>query len=77
MSRPADIIMPVAGPVGLGTAAAVMERGGAYIIGTDDDWYLNSPDYGPIVLTSVMANMDVTVLHAIQMVIGGRSPGAR
>ena len=60
MDEGADIIMPVAGPVGLGTAAAVKERGNAYIIGVDSDWYLTAPDYADITLTSVMKNMDIT-----------------
>jgi len=71
----ADIIMPVAGPVGLGTAAAVKERGNAYIIGVDSDWYLTSPDYASIVLTSVMKNMDVTVMEAVKMVVEGTFKG--
>ena len=33
----ADIIMPVAGPVGAGTLAAVKERG-ALMVGVDTDW---------------------------------------
>src|SRR3990170_5540733 len=33
MDEGADIIMPVAGPVGLGTAAAAQERGNTWIIG--------------------------------------------
>ena len=42
MDEGADIIMPVAGPVGLGAAAAAQERG-AMIIGVDSDWYLPRP----------------------------------
>ena len=38
----ADIILPVAGPVGLGTAAAAAERG-FLIIGVDADWYRHQP----------------------------------
>jgi basic membrane protein A len=71
----ADIIMPVAGPVGLGTAAAVKERGNAYIIGVDSDWYLTAPDYKDIVLTSVMKLMDVTTFNAIQSAIDGTFAG--
>ncbi len=71
----ADIIMPVAGPVGLGTAAVVMERGNAYIIGVDNDWAIVNSQYAPIVLTSVMKNMDVTTLAAIQSIIDGTFAG--
>ncbi len=75
MDEGADIIMPVAGPVGLGTAAAVKERGNAYIIGVDSDWYLTSPDYASITLTSVLKNMDVTTKDAIKMVLDGKFKG--
>lgn len=63
MDEGADIIMPVAGPVGLGTAAAAKERGNVYIIGVDSDWFLTAPDYADIILTSVMKYMDVTTMQ--------------
>jgi basic membrane lipoprotein Med (substrate-binding protein (PBP1-ABC) superfamily)/ABC-type glycerol-3-phosphate transport system substrate-binding protein len=75
MDEGADIIMPVAGPVGLGTAAAAKERGNTYIIGVDSDWYLTAPDYKDIVLTSVLKNMDITTMQAIQSVIEGTFKG--
>jgi basic membrane protein A len=75
MDEGADIIMPVAGPVGLGTAAAARERGNTYIIGVDNDWYLSSPDYKDITLTSVMKNMDVTTLAAIKSAMDGTFKG--
>ncbi len=75
MDEGADIIMPVAGPVGLGTAAAVKERGNAYIIGVDSDWYLTAPDYKDITLTSVLKNMDITTLNAIKSVMDGTFVG--
>jgi len=75
MDEGADIIMPVAGPVGLGTAAAVKERGNAYIIGVDSDWYLTAPDYKDITLTSVLKNMDITTFKAIQSVMDGTFVG--
>lgn len=71
MDEGADIIMPVAGPVGLGTAAAAQERGGVYIIGVDNDWAVVNSDYADIVLTSVMKNMDVTTFNAIQDALDG------
>ena len=54
ISQGADIIMPVAGPVGLGAAAAAKADGNTWIIGVDSDWYEANPDYSSIVLTSVM-----------------------
>jgi len=75
MDEGADIIMPVAGPVGLGTAAAMKERGNGYVIGVDSDWFLTSPDYADITLTSVMKLMDVTVLDAVKQVQAGTFKG--
>jgi basic membrane protein A len=75
MDEGADIIMPVAGPVGLGTAAAAEERGGVYIIGVDADWVLTNPQYEAITLTSVLKNMDVTTMDVIQSVIDGSFVG--
>jgi len=75
MDEGADIIMPVAGPVGLGTAAAAEERGGIYIIGVDADWVLTNPQYEAITLTSVLKNMDITTFNVIQSVIDGSFAG--
>jgi len=75
MDEGADIIMPVAGPVGLGTAAAVKERGNAYIIGVDNDWAVVNSDYAAITLTSVMKLMDATVLEAAKSVVDGTYKG--
>ncbi|TLN26681.1 BMP family ABC transporter substrate-binding protein, partial [bacterium] len=75
MDEGADIIMPVAGPVGLGTAAAVKERGNAYIIGVDSDWALTNPDIADVILTSVMKLMDATVLASVQQVVDGTFAG--
>jgi basic membrane protein A and related proteins len=75
MGEGADIIMPVAGPVGLGTAAAAMEAGNVYIIGVDTDWTVSSPEYRSITFTSVMKNMDVAVYESIEEVVNGTFAG--
>jgi basic membrane protein A len=75
MDEGADVIMPVAGPVGLGTAAAAKERGGVYIVGVDNDWYNSAPEYKDIVLTSVLKNMDVTTFNAIKAIQNGTFAG--
>jgi basic membrane protein A len=75
MDEGADIIMPVAGPVGLGTAAAAEERGGVYIVGVDNDWAIVNEAYAPIVLTSVLKNMDITTYNVIEAVINGTFEG--
>ncbi|MEA3309175.1 MAG: BMP family ABC transporter substrate-binding protein [Chloroflexota bacterium] len=68
LSEGADVIMPVAGPVGLGSAQAIKEYGDAWIVGVDTDWTVSAPEYADIVLTSVMKNMDVAVFNTIKMV---------
>lgn len=75
MDEGADIIMPVAGPVGLGTAAAAQERGGVYIVGVDNDWAIVNSQYADVVLTSVLKNMDVTTLDAIEAALNGTFEG--
>jgi len=75
MDEGADIIMPVAGPVGLGAAAAIKERGNAYLIGVDSDWFLTSPEYADITLSSVMKLMDATTMQVIKSVIDGTFQG--
>ncbi|NJD58715.1 MAG: BMP family ABC transporter substrate-binding protein [Anaerolineae bacterium] len=75
MDEGADIIMPVAGPVGLGTAAAALERGNTLIVGVDNDWFVASPEYASIVLTSVLKNMDITTFNAIKDIQAGTFAG--
>ena len=70
----ADVIMPVAGPVGLGSAAACKEKG-CMIIGVDSDWYESSPEFKETYLTSVMKNMDVAVFNAVKAVKEGSFKG--
>lgn len=61
----ADVILPVAGPVGLGAAAAAQAAGNVWIIGVDSDWTLTAPDYSDIILTSVMKNMGPAVYDVV------------
>ena len=68
LSEGADVIMPVAGPVGLGSAQAVKEHGDSWIVGVDTDWTVSAPEYADIVLTSVMKNMNVAVYNTIKKV---------
>ncbi|MPZ70468.1 MAG: BMP family ABC transporter substrate-binding protein [Actinobacteria bacterium] len=61
----ADIIMPVAGPVGLGSAVAVREAGNASMIWVDTDGCESASDICDLLLTSVMKNMDNAVYDTI------------
>ena len=64
----ADIIMPVAGPVGLGTIDAVKEANGGgkdvKVIWVDSDGYESTKD-GNLILTSVKKNMGQSVADVI------------
>jgi basic membrane protein A len=64
----ADIVLPVAGPVGLGSAALAAELGpdSLKIIGVDADQFLTDPERNGVYLTSIMKNMDTTVVEAIK-----------
>jgi basic membrane protein A len=68
MDEGADIIVPVAGPVGLGSAAAIKERG-MMMIGVDTDQYISAPDFKEVYLTSIQKNMDVAVYDTIKAVV--------
>lgn len=70
----ADIVMPVAGPVGLGAAAAAKARK-KMIIGVDTDWYVSAPEFKEVFLTSVVKKMDVAVFEAIKAVKQGTFKG--
>ncbi len=70
IAQKADIIMPVAGPVGLGAAAAAEKAGDTYIIGVDSDWY-ESTEYGDIVITSVLKEIDAAVYDTVKAASSG------
>jgi basic membrane protein A len=73
----ADIVMPVAGPVGLGSAALADELGTdkLKIIGVDADQYLTDSEKGNVYLTSVLKRMDSTVQAVIKEVMDGKFKG--
>ncbi len=71
----ADIVLPVAGPVGLGSAAYCQTSGKCLIIGVDTDWFVSSPDYASIELSSVQKKVDVAVFKTIQDVVNGKFTG--
>ena len=73
----ADIVMPVAGPVGLGSAALATELGTdkLMIIGVDSDQFESDTANSAVYLTSVLKNMDVTTFNAIKSVVDGTFEG--
>ncbi len=68
----ADIIMPVAGPVGLGAAAAAKEDGKTLIVGVDTDWYVANPDYKSIILTSVKKEIAAAIVDTVTSSVKGK-----
>ena len=76
MDEGADIILPVAGKdVGAGALFAVKSHGNAYIVGVDNDWAVSEPTYADIILTSVMKNLDVSVVQAVKAIEDGTFTG--
>jgi basic membrane protein A len=71
----ADIVMPVAGPAGLGGAAYCQESGSCMIVGVDVDWTISASEYSDVILTSVLKNMNVAVFEAIKTVQDGTFAG--
>jgi basic membrane protein A len=73
----ADIVMPVAGPVGLGSAQLADELGTDQlkIIGVDADQTQTDPEKADVYLTSVLKRMDSTVTQVIQMEKAGEFEG--
>ena len=66
IAQGADIILPVAGPAGLGALQAAQESGGKVnAIWVDSDGY-ESTEYGANIISSVEKGMDVAVFEAIK-----------
>ena len=73
----ADIVLPVAGPVGLGSASLAAEVGSdkLKIIGVDADHTITDPSRKEVYLTSILKHMDVTTLSVIEEVKSGNFSG--
>ena len=70
LDQGADIVMPVAGPVGKGAGSALKEAKAAgkdvKLIWVDSDGYLTAPDYKDIMLSSVMKTMGDAVENVVK-----------
>jgi basic membrane protein A len=72
----ADIIMPVAGPVGQGSIEAIRAGGGDQkLIWVDTDGCVSVPDDCDLFLTSVKKNMDVAVHDTVTAAAEGNFEG--
>jgi len=71
MDNGADIVLPVAGNVGTGSAAVMAERGYGYIFGVDQDWTVTNSQYTPQILGSVLKKMAVPVYNTVKTMVEG------
>ena len=73
MDEGADVILPVAGPVGLGSCAAINEANAAgasvMMIGVDADQFFSAPECSSILLTSIQKHMDAAMFNTVQNVL--------
>lgn len=75
----ADIIMPVAGPVGLGTTTAVEDANAAganaKVVWVDTDGFVSVPNAQDLFLTSVQKKMDNAVYDQVERVVNDNFEG--
>lgn len=76
LQQGADIVLPVAGPVGSGAGSAVLDakKAGtdAKLIWVDSDGYLTAPDYKSVLLTSVQKKMTDAVESVLKDDLNGK-----
>jgi basic membrane protein A len=71
IAQGADVILPVAGQVGEGAAAAAVEHEGVSIVWVDSDGYETLPaDLRPVILTSVLKNTQDAMVQIVGDVQG-------
>lgn len=74
----ADVIMPAAGPAGVGAAEGVKLASSTvnrWIIGTETDWTTSAANYKEIILTSAIKNMDVAIFDTVKTALDGSFKG--
>jgi len=71
ISQGADVVMPVAGPVGLGAAAAAQSAGNVAIVWVDADGFNTAPQYQDLFLTSVIKEIQVAVFDTVKATAAG------
>ncbi|SEB37453.1 nucleoside-binding protein [Paramicrobacterium humi] len=68
----ADVILPVAGQVGEGAAAAIADAGDVSLIWVDNDGYETLPkEYGPYILTSILKKTQDAVTDLVARDLDG------
>jgi basic membrane protein A len=73
----ADVILPVGGPIGEGTFAAIDEQGAEAVgLGVDVDWTETVPEFSHLMLTHILKKIDVSVYSAIERALNEEEPQA-
>jgi basic membrane protein A and related proteins len=76
VAQGADVIMPVAGGTGLGTAAGAQQSGGKYaVIWVDQDGCNSASQYCPVFLSTVEKNISDAVRDAVLKTADGSLQG--
>ncbi|HVM29692.1 MAG TPA: BMP family ABC transporter substrate-binding protein [Candidatus Limnocylindrales bacterium] len=71
----ADVILPVGGPIGQGTFAAIQDQGAEAVgLGVDVDWTETVPQYSDLMLTHILKRIDNSVFLAIERAVNGEAP---
>jgi basic membrane protein A len=71
----ADVILPVGGPIGGGTFAAIEEQGTEAVgLGVDVDWTLTVPEFAHLMLTHILKKIDVSVTAAVERALNDEAP---
>ena len=73
----ADIILPVAGPVGIGSGQATLDHKGTLVIGVDSDWFgiPTHAAYKANILTSIEKKMAGAVESVVKDGVDGKFTG--
>jgi basic membrane protein A len=71
VAQGADVIFPVAGGTGLGSAAYAKSSGKATVIWVDTDGFISAPQYGSVFLSTAEKNMADAVTKAVEDSSGG------
>jgi basic membrane protein A and related proteins len=66
VNQGADVIFPVAGGTGLGSAAYAKSSGKAVVIWVDTDGFISAPQYGSVFLSTALKNMADAVTKAVE-----------
>lgn len=76
VAQGADVIMPVAGGSGIGTASAALQASGKYsVIWVDQDGCVSADQYCGVFLSTVVKNISLTVQDAVNKLSAGTLQG--